>query len=792
MRGYGNCSSRGHSLSIAHAFRPILELVTAVSQRTLLALTGLGAVIFGISLAIDAPGLRIAGLTSGAALVLLGLLVAVLGIILRQLCQRDQRLITQLCAETNSACLLCDMRDGRILWRNAQAETACETDDLRISGTLQGLCADPDRLAARLHDLALGEGTTTHLACDGNEQRSYRITAISESIALWQIDTDALVDPRDALAMDIAQFGADGTASYLSPNLRKIWPEAQSDLQAIVTTYDLQPGQTRRIRLAPQGEWRNALRLPSDANRLETLVFLPDPGATGAAPDPVATGNTALEQMPVALAHIGADGRFTYLNHEARKLLRQRNDAENALLSDTLEGLGRPVLEWVSDVATGRLARATEVLRLNRADAETYLKVTLSRIPDPQTTDVVAVLNDVTELKSLEAKFTQSQKMQAIGQLAGGVAHDFNNLLTAISGHCDLLLLRHDRSDLDYPDLMQIQQNTNRAAALVRQLLALSRQQTLKFVTLDLTETMNDVIHLLNRLVGEKITLTLRHGENVAPIRSDKRQFEQVLMNLVVNARDALPMGGEIRIETATQTFPHGKKHDQVHLPAGDYTIIKISDDGTGIPQSLLPKVFDPFFTTKRPGDGTGLGLSTVYGIIKQSGGFIFVESEEGVGTTFTLYFTAQDPAIAAPAAEKSASRLPPPALKARRALVLLVEDEAPVRSFAARALELQGHRVIEADCGEAALDILDNPDIKPDFFITDVIMPGLDGPSWVAQVRDRFPDIPVLFMSGYAEDSRVAAQARISNAQFLGKPFSLAEFTDTVYAQLQRDSEAA
>ncbi len=778
-------------MSVVHAFRPLLQIVTAQSQRNLLALTAFGAMVFGASFVFGPPGLRIAGLTSGAALVFLGVFVALLGMILRHLNLRDQRLIAQICAASDDACLLCDMGNGQILWRNPQAETLSDTVETRISGLLQGLSVNPEKLAARLHDLAHTAGTATHLTQDDTEQRSYHIAAISDSVALWRIDSQPLADPRDALPVDIAQFGADGTIHYLSPALRKIWSEPLPELCTLVATYRLQPGQTHAIHLAKHGGMHKVLHLPADMKRPETLVFLPEAKMVDAAPDLVAAGNTALEQMPVALAHIGADGRFTYLNHEARRLLRLTS-ADNALLSDTLEGLGRPVLEWLSDVATGRLARATEVLRLNRADTETYLKVTLSRIADQPTTDVVAVLNDVTELKSLEAKFTQSQKMQAIGQLAGGVAHDFNNLLTAISGHCDLLLLRHDRSDLDYPDLMQIQQNTNRAAALVRQLLALSRQQTLKFVTLDLSETMNDVIHLLNRLVGEKITLTLRHGENVAPIRSDKRQFEQVLMNLVVNARDALPMGGEIRIETETQTFHHGKMRDQVHLPAGDYTIIRISDDGTGIPQSLLPKIFDPFFTTKRPGDGTGLGLSTVYGIIKQSGGFIFVESEEGVGTTFTLYFAAQDPSIVAPAANKSTSMLPAPALKARRALVLLVEDEAPVRSFAARALELQGHRVIEADCGEAALEILDNPDIKPDFFITDVIMPGLDGPSWVAQVRDRFPDIPVLFMSGYAEDSRVAAQARISNAQFLGKPFSLAEFTATVHAQLQRDSEAA
>jgi len=536
--------------------------------------------------------------------------------------------------------------------------------------------------------------------------------------------------------------------------------------------------------------WRIELENPSAPNA-------PLPKANPRVPTPLIQSDAAqpddtqhLQTLPVGLAHINIEGQLIYVNDEARRLLGLR-DAYLPRLSDILEGLGRPVAEWITDIAARRIARSTEVLRLKQNFSETYLKVTLTAPPFAGAGFIVVVFSDVTELKSLEAKFSQSQKMQAIGQLAGGVAHDFNNLLTAISGHCDLLLLRHDRSDLDFPDLMQIQQNTNRAAALVRQLLALSRQQTLKFETLDLHETIEDVTHLLNRLVGEKVTLTLRHGTAVAPIRSDKRQFEQILMNLVVNARDALPMGGEIRIETETRPLPQGLTRENVQLPPGTYTLIKISDDGVGIPQALIGKVFEPFFTTKRQGEGTGLGLSTVYGIVKQSGGYIFVDSEEGVGASFTLYFAAQKPAPPVPEMPRQNS-MHSTALHLRHALILLVEDETPVRSFAARALELQGHKVLEADCGEAALDILTDHTIRPDCFVTDVIMPGLDGPSWIAEIRDRFPETPVIFMSGYAEDSRVAAQARISNATFLGKPFSLAEFTQTVNAQLRAPVEAA
>ncbi|TVP73668.1 MAG: response regulator [Rhodobacteraceae bacterium] len=780
-----------HFSSIFAPARAILP-ATLTFRQSHIALAWLsGGALIILGLMLSHAALSAIAMTAGAGIVLMALIANIVRRILVAVYARDIDHARQLLDTSPTACVMTDLKSGLIFWANAAAvERLDVTTGSPIGHVFTGLSADPDALAARLQDRALDEGAARHENATELESRRYKITPISVYAALWQIDVTDLSDARDTLPLDVAQISADGQISYASPSLRPVI--AGLDQTASLFARDNLPGfgQVAQFTTDPASGVQSYLRLrPTQADE-DTLLFMPVEGLVPLGTDSSIAQPNALETMPVAVIHIRPDGTLTYLNQEARQLLRV-NGASRAVLSDMLEGLGRPVMEWLADVVHGRLARSTEVLRLNRDDCETYLKVVLTKTRDHPGDDVVAVLSDVTELKSLEAKFTQSQKMQAIGQLAGGVAHDFNNLLTAISGHCDLLLLRHDRSDLDYPDLMQIQQNTNRAAALVRQLLALSRQQTLKFVTLDLPETMSDVIHLLNRLVGEKITLTLRHGEDVAPIRSDKRQFEQVLMNLVVNARDAMPMGGEIRIETEAMSLPTGFIRDGVHLPAGDYTLIHITDDGTGIPQNLLEKVFDPFFTTKKQGEGTGLGLSTVYGIVKQSGGYIFVESEEGVGTRFTLYFAAQEEAqVHVPAAARD--QVQAPTFKGQRALILLVEDEAPVRSFAARALELQGHRVIEADCGEAALEILENINIRPDFFVSDVIMPGLDGPSWVAQVRDRFPLTPVLFMSGYSEDSRVAAQARISNATFLGKPFSLAEFISTVNRQLQQHSEAA
>ncbi len=778
---------------ITHILRPILPLAAAMTRRQLLWQCALGGALSLLALLPVASMLQITLWTSGLALCLLALLVATLKALRNRVRTQECQLVAQLFARAEEACLLADARDDSILWANDSAVGMFELDpDASIAAILSAITVNPHDMVSRLHDKALATGAASHQFQTGAETHLCRLQQLSDMRVLWQITRQEQADPRDRLSAGIVQFHADGTLDFASAAIVDALGHCPRTAADLCATALPAPGCTAPAATALARLGENVLHLQDDHGGGRSFLLLPRV-ITDTRSDPsLLSGQDALQTLPVAIACLNARGEMTFLNQEARRVLHWTR-ADTPLISDLLEGLGRPVMEWLADVAEGRLQSSREVLRLNRGTKETFLKVTLSRQQSGPGTgeEVLAVLSDVTELKSLEAKFTQSQKMQAIGQLAGGVAHDFNNLLTAISGHCDLLLLRHDRSDLDYPDLMQIQQNTNRAAALVRQLLALSRQQTLRFVTLDLQETMDDVIHLLNRLVGEKITLTLHHGSAVAPIRSDKRQFEQILMNLVVNARDALPMGGEIRIETETVALPQGMVQDDVSLAAGTYTVIRIKDDGVGIPRQTLPKIFDPFFTTKRQGEGTGLGLSTVYGIVKQSGGYIFAESEEGVGTTFTLYFAALDEAPEA-VPEPRVGNTVTPTMKSRRALVLLVEDEAPVRSFAARALELQGHRVIEADCGETALDILANPEIRPDFFITDVIMPGLDGPGWVAEVRDRFPDTPVLFMSGYAEDSRVAAQARISNASFLGKPFSLAEFTATVNNQMQSASVAA
>jgi two-component system cell cycle sensor histidine kinase/response regulator CckA len=488
------------------------------------------------------------------------------------------------------------------------------------------------------------------------------------------------------------------------------------------------------------------------------------------------------ESLPVALAKFTPDGHLRQANRLAREIL-DLTPATEPLISDLFEGLGRSLSDWVADIAASRRPAGAEVLRLRQAEEDRFYQLALRRIVEGGRVRVLAIVTDATDLKKLEAQFHQSQKMQAVGELAGGIAHDFNNLLTAISGHCDLLLLRHDQDDPEYADLQQIHQNANRAAALVRQLLGFSRKQTLRPERVDLADVLSDLTHLLNRLVGERVRLRVIHAPGLATIRADKRQLEQVLMNLVVNARDAMPKGGTIRLETMALTLPTAQERDRAFVPAGHYAVIRVADTGEGIEPENMKKIFEPFFTTKKTGEGTGLGLSMVYGIVKQSGGYIFCESTPGQGTLFELLF---------PINETPAEDQPKPPVAKRilrssgQGMVLLVEDEAPVRAFAARALRLRGFDVIEAGDGEDALRRLADPALHVDLFVTDVVMPGLDGPAWVRLAREVRPNVPVIFMSGYAEEGLAEGQARIDNAAFLPKPFSLNDLTLAVQMRLK------
>lgn len=414
--------------------------------------------------------------------------------------------------------------------------------------------------------------------------------------------------------------------------------------------------------------------------------------------------------------------------------------------------------------------------RLNREDGqEVSVSMTATDVKDgaDDTTGLVLHFIDTTEHKNLEIQFTQSQKMQAVGQLAGGVAHDFNNLLTAMIGFSDLLLARRGPDDPDFADIMQIKQNANRATNLVRQLLAFSRKQKLEPEIVDVSEILGDLSNLLGRLIGERVDLQMDHGRDLGVVLFDKGQFDQVIINLCVNARDAMPDGGKITIATRAVTFKQPTPKGHEIIPAGKYVSISVSDTGTGIAKENLDRIFEPFFSTKEVGAGTGLGLSTVYGIVHQTDGFIFVESAMGEGTSFIMYLPVQDVdpasvAEAAPVAPAQEGDL------TGQGTVLLVEDEDAVRLFGSRALRNKGYDVLEATDGETALDIIAATDQHIDIIISDVVMPGMDGHTLVNLARQELPGVKTILMSGYSEDVFRNGPDMDPSIAFLGKPFTL------------------
>ncbi|MEM6667553.1 MAG: ATP-binding protein, partial [Pseudomonadota bacterium] len=381
-------------------------------------------------------------------------------------------------------------------------------------------------------------------------------------------------------------------------------------------------------------------------------------------------------------------------------------------------------------------------------------RVYVSPVSDAETGKdaIIAYTIDTTEQRALEAQFAQGQKMQAVGQLAGGIAHDFNNVLTAIIGFSDLLLANHKPSDPSFQDIMNIKQNANRAAGLVRQLLAFSRRQTMRSQILNLSESISDLSMLIRRLIGETINLKVDHGKDLWPVKADLSQLEQVVVNLAVNARDAMPDGGTLSIRTLNMTSREVAQLGHSMMPEDDFVMIEVADTGTGMPTEVMEKIFEPFFSTKEVGKGTGLGLATVYGIVKQTGGFIFPTSAEGEGTTFTIFLPRHVPAegevVGKVEAKVTSSDL------SGHGTVLLVEDEDAVRAFAARALKSRGYNVLEAETGAVAREVMEEQGGEVDLVVSDVVMPEMDGPTLLGELRKTNPDLKIIFVSGYAEEA--------------------------------------
>jgi len=507
---------------------------------------------------------------------------------------------------------------------------------------------------------------------------------------------------------------------------------------------------------------------------------------------------------PVALAVINRDGMveranalfLTLFNLDETGTIAARRQSFVSVLE--LQDQGR-VARAVQQIFAGSDESISPIDAVFGSEKKRYIRLYISPVGRDETGCEAVVISvvETTEQRALEQQMEQSQKMQAVGQLAGGIAHDFNNVLTAIIMSCDLLLGSHRSSDPSHPDIMNIKNNANRAASLVRQLLAFSRRQTLRPEVLDLTDVLADLRMLVARLVGSNVQLHIEHGRALWPVRADQAELERVIMNLAANSRDAMLQGGQLVIRTGNVTGHESRQLDYQGFQPGDYVLIEVSDTGSGIAPDILGKIFDPFFTTKEVGKGTGLGLSMVYGIVSQTGGYIHCRSTPGEGTCFSIYLPRYVEETLRKAkmqeenieVEKKAgdSRLVDLSGSAN---VLLVEDEDAVRMGGVKALQSRGYTVFEAASGVEALKVIKEQKGKIDIVVSDVVMPEMDGPTLLKELRKLFPDIKFIFVSGYAQDAFARNLPEDAAFAFLAKPFSLKQLAMAVKEMLNGNND--
>ncbi|MFL5194796.1 MAG: cell cycle histidine kinase CckA, partial [Microvirga sp.] len=594
------------------------------------------------------------------------------------------------------------------------------------------------------------------------------------------------------LDYDLAQVGSGGLS------LTDIVPR---DVVSLMASFSGEPGSVRTETFDLDLRRRNGQFLPV---RLYHRIAFGQDGRMGAsrtlvlnrsAGGEVDEGQRAAEvrfarffnNTPIAIATVNQAGRIVHANAPFSKLFGTlartgEGGANGASILDTFRERGpieaalKAAAENKGDIPPLELQTAGE----NGGSVRVWVTPVGDTGAEGETAILYAL--DTTDFRKVEEQLAQSQKMNAVGQLAGGVAHDFNNVLQAIIGYSDLLLANHRPTDPSFQDIMQIKQNANRAASLVRQLLAFSRRQTLRPEVLNLNDRLYDLSMLLKRLLGERVELDLSHGRDLWFVKADVNQFEQVVVNLAVNARDAMPNGGKLAIRTANVSATEAARLNVSAMPPADYVAVEVSDTGSGMTAEVLEKIFEPFFTTKEVGKGTGLGLSTVFGIVKQSGGYIDVNSKPGEGTTFSIYLPRHIPDVQE-VPEETKADLPkkPAADMTGQGTILLVEDEDPVRAVNARALSARGYTVLEAESGIAALEIIQERGAPVDLVVSDVVMPEMDGPTLLGELRKLYPDLKVIFVSGYAEEAFRKNLPEGEDFNFLPKPFSLRQLVETV-----------
>ena len=506
------------------------------------------------------------------------------------------------------------------------------------------------------------------------------------------------------------------------------------------------------------------------------------------------------QNTPMAIATVDKQGRIADSNARFARLFHPvfKGDGDRSILAVVAER-DRGMLEAAIRKAAAAQSEVAPVDAALEGPGERFASFFVTAIEEAGERDQEAAIVyalETTQQKTLENQVNQQQKMETIGRLTGNIAHDFNNLLGAIMMATDFLLNAHKPTDPSFQDIMQIKQNTNRAASLVRQLLAFSRKQTMRPVVLDLGEALSDLTVLLKRLIGENVTLQVQQVRDLWPVKADVHQFEQVIINLAVNARDAMPEGGKLMLRISNVGAGDEITAQYKGMPLGEYVLVEVEDTGSGIAPEIIDKIFDPFYTTKDVGKGTGLGLSTVYGIVKQTGGFVYVVSEVGKGTAFRIFlprYVAAADDLALPPLQETTAPAIAGALSAADEVVrsattdltgegtiLLVEDEEGLRTLNARGLASRGYTVIEAGNGVEALEELERRGGQVDLVVSDVVMPEMDGPTLLKELRKRNPDIKIIFVSGYAED---AFDKSVADQQFnfLPKPFTLKQLVTVV-----------